>query len=233
MGKEKEVQTFEQPNLMNLPVANNSKTLKSLTSIIGKELNKVESSYLKVATTLYQIYVGKLFALEDYNNVYDFADDKFNLSRGTVSNFINIVSNFCEQLSDGSYKLKEEFKDFKPSQLVVLLNMPQDFISAISPDMSVRAIKEMKREYKSMIDSVVGCEECEECEECEDGNVIESDAVEVHSEGFSKKEFVFGATNFSHFFDDENLNTINEFYSDFKEFHKNKNVILRLYVEVL
>ena len=230
MGKEKEVQTFEQPSLMNLPVANNSKTLKSLTSIIGKELNKVESSYLKVATTLYQIYVGKLFALEDYSNVYDFADDKFNLSRGTVSNFINIVSNFCEQLSDGSYKLKEEFKDFKPSQLVVLLNMPQDFISAISPDMSVRAIKEVKREYKNMVDSVV---ECEECEECEDGNVTDLDDVEVRSEGFSKKEFVFGATNFSHFFDDENLNTINEFYSDFKEFHKDKNVILRLYVEVL
>lgn len=209
----------EVANAMPAPTPLDKKIYKSLTTSISRELSKVEASYLKVAITLYMIHDGKLYTVDNFNNIYDFAADMFSLSRGTVNNFINIVDSFCISLPDGSFELRDRFKDFTSSQLVCLLKMPKQFIDSITPDMSVRAIKDKRREYKALM------------EDTANSDIIDVDSHEIsdtESEPDSKQPnqtkqekmqnpcFIFETSDYSDFWDQENVAVIDDALKDFK-----------------
>lgn len=236
------VQTSESQTVKNevakampKPTAVDKKTYRSLVTAIDRELKKVETSYLNVATTLYRIHASQYYAVDNYKNIYDFASDRFELSRGTVSNFINIVTSFCIPASDGSFVLGEKYSKFSSSQLVCLINMPQQFINSISPDMSVRAIKDKRREYKQLIsetaDSDIIDTEC--CES--DDNSNSADSVKNKQdkpEKFPNPCFVFETEDYTDFFDKEKISIIEDAFNDFEKSNKGKKVRFRLFLEV-
>lgn len=243
MEKAKEkVQTFEPKqrksseqkneveNVMPVPTPVDKKIYKSLTTVISRELSKVESSYLKLAVTLYQIRSLKLFTIDNFDNIYDFAADMFGISRGAVSNYINIVENFCEPLPDGSCRLKDRFKDYTYSQLALFIKMPDQFIDSITPDMSVRAIKDKRREYKALISDVAGSEAIDvESREISD---TEPEPKQSKPEKIPNPCFVFETTDYSEFWNQENMAVIDEALKDFEKQNKGKKVRFRLYLEV-
>ena len=225
----------EVANVMPKPTALDKKTYKSLSTSIDRELKKVESSYLNVATTLYRIYKNEYYVIDNYKNIYDYASDLFGLSRGTVSNFINIVYKFCKPLDDGSYCLVETYNEFSSSQLVSLINMPQQFIDSITPDMSVRAIKDKRREYKQLISETADSDII-------DTEFTESDDTSVSSESSKKKQdklekfpnpcFVFETDDYTDFFNKEKIAVIEDAFKDFEKSNKGKKVRFRLFLEV-
>lgn len=211
----------ENTDVMPEPVILDKKLYKSLVSTIDREYKKTELSYLKIATTLYRIYEDSMFVLEDYKNIYDFGMERFSLARGTVNNFVNLVKQFCEQTESGEYVLKEGYDRFSSSQLIVMLGMPNEFIASIAPDMSVRSIKDKKREYKQLIDSSAECETVDSEEESHE-----------KPEKTGNKCFLFETFDYSDFTDVEKISVIEDTYNDFVKANKGKKVKFRLYLEV-
>lgn len=126
--------------------------LKKRSSAIRSEMDKLESSFTKIAFNLYWIYNNGSFKALGYDNVYDLAKNEFNIARGTANNFINIVERFGKKTEGKAIEeIDENYKGYKSSQLIVMLGMSADELKKVSAEMSVRDIKGIKKE--SDIDS--------------------------------------------------------------------------------
>lgn len=128
----------------------NKKNLSnSLNKLIHTEIENYSKSQLKIAIVLRTVYDKKLYEVQGYKNIYDYANDEFNIARGTVSNWLMIVNNFCilnEQT--GFYNLDERLKDFSITQLVLLRQLTIEQIEelGITPDLSTRSLKALIKE---------------------------------------------------------------------------------------
>lgn len=135
--------------------AEDKRLYKSCVTAIQKEYQKVEISSLKIAFFLYKVYKKKLYKIDSYKNIYDFAKDKFELARGTTSNFINICQKFGVFDETDLLDIRDDMKAYGMSKLTILLNCPDDFIDQCDPSMSVREIREMKREYTDLLEASI------------------------------------------------------------------------------
>lgn len=94
-----------------------------------------------------------------FKDIYDYAAYTLGLSKGTVSNYINLVKRFTNcriSIHTGDVELLDAYKAYSPSQLIQLLPYADDVINqaittnVIVPDMSCRMIaRTMKDKYKA------------------------------------------------------------------------------------
>lgn len=128
----------------------NKKNLSnSLNKLIHNEIENYSKSQLKIAIVLKTVYDKKLYEVQGYKNIYDYANDEFNIARGTVSNWLMIVNNFCTSNEQtGFYKLDERLKDFSITQLVLLRQLTIEQIEelGITSDLSTRNLKALIKE---------------------------------------------------------------------------------------
>lgn len=128
----------------------NKKNLSnSLNKLIHNEIENYSKSQLKIAIVLKTVYDKKLYEVQGYKNIYDYANDEFNIARGTVSNWLMIVNNFCTlNEQTGFYNLDERLKDFSITQLVLLRQLTIEQIEelGISSDLSTRNLKALIKE---------------------------------------------------------------------------------------
>lgn len=136
------------------------KSLVDCTQHIGVILNRVESEGLKLGVILnyvsetygykfnstYRHCVGDYFA-----DIYDYAQKKFGLSRGSCFNFMSVAKRFTDNKIDkntGNVVIKEPFRQFGMSQLIQMLpyedeRLVQDIKDGtIDSSYSVRALKD-------------------------------------------------------------------------------------------
>lgn len=126
---------------------------KNRNEIIKKflfnEVNKYAHSQLKIAFVLKTVYEEKLYQIDGYKNIYDYAFDNFNIARGTCSNWLKVVDNFGVLNSQtGFYGLDNRLKDFSITQLILIraLSIEQIQASNICPTMSTREIKQIVKD---------------------------------------------------------------------------------------
>lgn len=128
----------------------NKKNLSnSLNKLIHNEIENYSKSQLKIAIVLKTVYDKKLYEVQGYKNIYDYANDEFNIARGTVSNWLMIVNNFCTlNEQTGFYALDERLKDFSITQLVLLRQLTIEQIEelGITSDLSTRNLKALIKE---------------------------------------------------------------------------------------
>ena len=128
----------------------NKKNLSnSLNKLIHNEIENYSKSQLKIAIVLKTVYDKKLYEVQGYRNIYDYANDEFNIARGTVSNWLMIVNNFCTlNEQTGFYNLDERLKDFSITQLVLLRQLTIEQIEelGITSDLSTRNLKALIKE---------------------------------------------------------------------------------------
>lgn len=128
--------------------ANDRRLYTRFLKQITTEYTKMEKCYLNSAFALHALYSKKLYKVGGYQNIYELAQDKFELSRGTCNNFINICEKFGVPNETGTISsLSVEYDKYGMSQLIVMLNMNDELRSQCNPSMSVRELKELKREY--------------------------------------------------------------------------------------
>lgn len=122
---------------------------------IKREFSKVESSFMKIAFDLHYIYSKKGYEVLGAKDIYELAKTHFGISRGTSNGFINVVEKFAKRDESGNVlpELQDRFKDFSSSQLLAMLNMTNDALLEISPDMTVREIKKLKKGEDSSVES--------------------------------------------------------------------------------
>ena len=116
-------------------------------NMIHRELDNIRQSFLTVGWHLKYIKDRELYSKDGYRNIYEFAADKFQMSQSNVSRYINL----CESFSDGhgSPRLDKKYERYDYSQLSEMLPMKQEEREKVTPDMTVRQIREMKKERKA------------------------------------------------------------------------------------
>lgn len=234
----KEVKAVEsmKSDLMNQPESFFSTAEKSryqtIVKSISSELSKVEKSYLNIAFKLYAVYEKKLYAIENYQTIYDFAKHTFSLARGTCSNYINIVQQFGEYtVANGNVltytgKLDPKYEKFSSSKLIAMLGLPEHVLSTISPDMTVAQIKEIKRDYN---DSASALEEkpnkdkiidttAKDCEE----EPSEDNGLDLTAEEKSSKSIRIATVDSVLTLSESDQTVIADTYLAFKEKYPNK-----------
>lgn len=130
-------------------LADDKRLYKRFQKEIDSAYESMEKSYLKTAFALHSIYNLQLYKLDNYKNIYDFAKDKYNIARGTCSNFINIVEKFGIKNENGNYAaLAPEYENYSASKLAVMLTFPMPLLEKCNSKFSVRELKRMREEYE-------------------------------------------------------------------------------------
>lgn len=149
--KKEKVRTFE-------PVKNNLEkfTKEEVASYekckqeLGRLFDNVKKSFLEISLQLYPIYKKKLYLIGGYSNIYQFAEENFNISKGSCNEFLNISEKFFEKSGDGELiGLADCYKDYNLSQLRILQSVEPEHYNKFPPSMSVREMKETKKGLNS------------------------------------------------------------------------------------
>lgn len=93
--------------------------------------------YLKV------IRDKELYREAGYENVWDYAADRFGFSKSTASRYMTRNDKFS--VGGNSPVLAEEFREYSKAQLQEMLSLDAEQMSAVTPDMTVREIRELRR----------------------------------------------------------------------------------------
>ncbi len=116
--------------------------------IIGDEIHSVRKSFIKIGWHLKHIKEKGTYQRDGYEDIFEFAHAKFKMSEGTVNRLINLCINFS--VGHDSPYLDERYQGFDESQLFEMLPMKEKERDEISPDMTVKQIREKKAENKAL-----------------------------------------------------------------------------------
>lgn len=154
-------------------IANDKRLYARYRKQLDKAYEGMESCYLDSAIAIHSIYQQQLYKLDNYKNIYDFAKENYDISRGTCSKFINICDRFGAINENGNViGLQERFKAFGVSQLGAMLPMPDSLLEQCDSKMSVRALKQLCEDYKESLNAH------QEVLEGTDSNVVDSETIE-------------------------------------------------------
>lgn len=113
---------------------------KNCDTAIAKNIGTISCSFVEMGKNLKVISDKKLYKLDNYDSIYDYAEKRFNIKTTTVKNLINIAEKFL----DDHGKIIPEFKDYTYSQLIEIDKISDSSYENLNPNMSVRDIKNLQ-----------------------------------------------------------------------------------------
>ena len=119
------------------------KTAQKHDRTIKANFASASKSFFAIASNLYWFNDCGAYQTFGSDNIWDFARDRYDLSKASTSNYINIVGRFCRPaLESDSWVLRDEYLAYSPSQLAQMLPYTDSQVSAagIIPKMSCRDI---------------------------------------------------------------------------------------------
>lgn len=124
--------------------------IENVSSRIWEDMRQIKRSYLSMGLTFKYVRDNRLYLEDDtgnYANVYQWGEEKFGISRTTVIRCIEI----CEQfpVNQETMELEGKYSKFSYSQMVELLPMDHELRETITPEMPVRQIRKIYKDYKN------------------------------------------------------------------------------------
>lgn len=112
---------------------------------LDTELRKTTEGFVKIGYLLKVAKDTDVLKESGYANVYEFAQAEYNIDKSQVSRFISINDRF----SEGGYsdRLKEEFKGFGHAKLTIMLQLPDEINTELSPEFTKNEIQALREEY--------------------------------------------------------------------------------------
>lgn len=117
--------------------------LEKRENSIKIKLGSIVENFLLVGQELDEIDRVSAYQLRGYKSIREYASDTFDISESFASRVLNVYRKYTEPGKD--LKLKEQYKGFNFSQLVELLNIPEEEHSMIRPEMGKEDIRDFKR----------------------------------------------------------------------------------------
>lgn len=122
-------------------------TYKSVIEDIKEYSQEAVLNFLQIGRLFKRVKEEKLYEIEEFQSVYDFALNKFGYKETSVKNFIAVFEKYAdsEDLDYDYFDIKEEYKNYSFTSLVELLPVPEEEIrEKYSPEMSVKEIRQTK-----------------------------------------------------------------------------------------
>lgn len=117
----------------------------SNTVMIRNSMGQIVENYMYIGEQLKFIKENKIFKLGDYKSFIDYCKSEFNLGKNQAYNFINVYERFSD----------EKYKQYNFSLLVEMLSLPESKVKEVTPDTTVKEIREIKKKEKQEEESPV------------------------------------------------------------------------------
>ena len=110
--------------------------------IIRNKLQGMTQTFIGIGFYLRQIKESEGFRKDGYVSVYEFAEDQYGIKRSTAIRWMQMN----EKFSQGGYSpfLDSGYKDFGKSQLQEMLYLDSEQLEEVTPEMTVREIREIR-----------------------------------------------------------------------------------------
>ena len=145
------VETVEKEPDMTIPAASEASAtpwyhnvnLEEAETFIKSNLQSAVRSVIAVGYYLKCIRDGELYQKEGYGDIWEYARDRFGFSMSTTSRYMARNDRFSK---DGNSPILDvKYREFNKSQLQEMLALSDDQLEQVTPDMTVRQIRELKR----------------------------------------------------------------------------------------
>ena len=121
----------------------NTITLEEADAGIRNGLKDAAQSVITVGYYLQAVRDNELFRSAGYETIWDYAWGEYGFSKGTASRYMKRNDRFS--IGGNSPIIADEFRAFNRSQLQEMLSLDAEQMSTVTPDMTVREIRELRR----------------------------------------------------------------------------------------
>ena len=125
-------------------------TYSEAKAILQENMTNMKMSFIAAGYYLKYIRDRELFREDGYESIWEFAEDNYGIKKSTASRWMAMNDKFSQ--GGNSPSLAEEYKGFEKSQLQEMLYLDDKQIEAVTPDMTVRDIREVRKPEESVIE---------------------------------------------------------------------------------
>ena len=125
-----------------------SRWYENMTYDEAKRILREKLDYMKknfIAAGYYMKYIrdNELFRQDGYESIWEFAEDNYGIRKSTASRWMAMNDKFSQ--GGNSPILAEEFRGFEKSQLQEMLYLDDKQIETVTPEMTVKEIREVRK----------------------------------------------------------------------------------------
>lgn len=118
-------------------------TYQEATDILREKLDYMKKNFIAAGYYMKYIRDNELFREDGYESIWEFAEDNYGIKKSTASRWMSMNDKFSQ--GGNSPVLAEEFRDFEKSQLQEMLYLDDKQIETVTPDMTVKEIREVRK----------------------------------------------------------------------------------------
>ena len=117
-------------------------SLEDAEAFIRARLRSAARDVIAVGYFLKNIRDNQLYQEAGYGNIWDYAAGQFGFSRSTASRYMARNDKFSK--GGNSPIMDERYQDFSKSQLQEMLSLDEEQLEQVTPDMTVKQIRELR-----------------------------------------------------------------------------------------
>ena len=118
-------------------------TYSDAKTILEEKLVNIKMSFIAAGYYMKYIRDMELYKEDGYQSIWEFAEVNYGIQRTTASRWMAINDKFSE--GGNSPILAEQYKRFEKSQLQEMLYLDDEQLSKVTPDMTVKEIRESRK----------------------------------------------------------------------------------------
>ena len=111
--------------------------------ILREKLDNMKMNFIAAGYYMKYIRDNELFREDGYESIWEFAEDNYGIKKSTASRWISMNDKFSQ--GGNSPILAEEYRGFEKSQLQEMLYLDDKQIETVTPDMTVKEIREVRK----------------------------------------------------------------------------------------
>lgn len=115
-----------------------------IKNIIRDRMSVMAREYVGIGFYLRRVRDNEMYMEDGYRDIHEFAAAEFGMSRSTVNHCMRINEQFS--VGGNSPTIDSRYKDFNKSQLQEMLYLSADKLDEVTPDMTVKEIRNMKND---------------------------------------------------------------------------------------
>ena len=152
-----EPEELEEPEARRLAVSGGVTYLDGpmgVTEKIKKAMYDVARQFVYIGFLLWEVKQYHYYREKGYKDVYEYAEAELGFKRSSTKNFIAISETFGNKYYNSPYtssilptmQLKPTYEQFNYSQLCEMLSMSPAKRATVTPDMTIKQIREIKKQ---------------------------------------------------------------------------------------
>lgn len=118
-------------------------TYQEAKNILREKMYNMKMNFIAAGYYLKYIRDHEQFREDGYESIWEFAEDNYGIKKSTASRWMAMNDKFSQ--GGNSPILAEEFRSFEKSQLQEMLYLDDKQMETITPDMTVKEIREVRK----------------------------------------------------------------------------------------